>query len=59
MSEVHVVESSLIDKLRFFVPVFMYLCLFLWWVVVDPLINWMLRNKVYSAKLLLSKFKKE
>lgn len=58
-SEINTVESSLIDKLRVFIPIFMYLCLFVWWLVIDPLINWMLRNKVYSAKTVFEKFKKD
>jgi hypothetical protein len=52
------VEASLIDKLRSFIPIFMYLCLFIWWVVVNPLVEWMLQNKVYNAKLVKQKIKK-
>jgi hypothetical protein len=47
------------DKLRAFVPIFMYISLFLWWVIVDPLIDWMLHNKVYLARLILDKIKKD
>ena len=47
------------DKLRAFVPIFMYICLFFWWVIVDPLIDWMLQNKVYLARLILDKIKKD
>lgn len=58
-SEVFNVEANLIDKLRAFIPIFMYLSLFLWWVVVSPLIDWMLRNRVYSAKPIAQKFKQQ
>lgn len=57
--EVVNVEANLIDKLRAFIPIFMYLCLFLWWVVVSPLIDWMLRYRVYSAKPIAQKFKQQ
>jgi hypothetical protein len=45
-------EVSLIDKLRTFIPIFMYISIFLWWIIVNPLIDWMLRNRVYSAKVI-------
>ncbi len=54
-----VIQASLMDKLRAFVPIFMYISLFLWWVIVDPLIDWMLHNKVYLARLILDKIKKD
>jgi len=37
----------------------MYLCLFLWWIIVNPLIDWMLENKIYLARLMLDKIKRD
>jgi len=37
----------------------MYISVFIWLMVVNPLIDWMLRNKVYAAKGIPEKIKKD
>ena len=50
-------ESNLLDNLREFVPFFMFVGVFLWLVLVNPLVEWMLRNKIYTSKITHEKLK--
>lgn len=49
-SQIVISEVSLLDNLRKFIPLLVYLMILLRLVVVDPTIRWMLQNKIYKAK---------
>ena len=51
-------ETSLIDKLRGIGPIFIFLAVLLYYFVIDPLVDWMIDNKVYSGKTFHAKIKK-
>lgn len=52
-------EASLIDKFRGIGPIFIYLAIFLYLVVIDPLVDWMIENKIYSGRTIHAKIKSE
>ena len=49
--------TNLIDNLREFVPFFMFIAVFLWLALVNPLVDWMLRNKIYTSRITHQKLK--
>ena len=50
-------ETTLLDNLRSLIPYFMYIVVFLWLAIIRPLVEWMLKNRIYSAKLTHQKLK--
>jgi hypothetical protein len=44
------VEVSLLENMRTFVPYFIYLFILFWVFLAQPTVRWMLENKIYRAK---------